>query len=145
MPVTIGAFTILGEHEQGEGIHLLPHTHGNAYPWWSESTRNVLEALTAADVAGKRVLDFGCGASAILGLCAASLGAKSVDYAEQDAELWAIAKNIVRRNSHAPSPDTGKRYDFILANLGDAEQVGKVSVRSEHGIGTDRDGAVIRW
>jgi len=143
--VVIGQFTIIGEHEEGEGIRLLPHTHGNAYPWWSESTRNVLESLTVEDVKGKRVLDFGCGASAILGLAAASLSAKSVDYAERDVELWAIAKTIVRRNAHSPSPDTGKRYDFILANLGDAEQVGKVSVRSEHGIGTDKDGAVIRW
>lgn len=140
----IGQFTILGEHEGGEGIRLLPHTHGNAYPWWSESTRNVLAALTAADVAGKRVLDFGCGASAILGLCAASLGA-SVSYAERDTELWGIAREQIIANGLTPVEDDGGRYDFILANIGDAVAVGEVSTRSDHGIGTDNDGSVIRW
>ena len=144
MAYRIGQFTVLGEHEDGDGVRLLPHTHGNAYPWWSESTRNVLEALTEADVKGKRVLDYGAGASAILGLCAASLGAH-VDYAETDGELMAIAERQIKANGHAANRDTGKRYDFVLANLGDAEAVGKVSKRAPHGLGTDKDGAVIRW
>lgn len=141
----LGRFTVFGEHEEGEGIRLLPHTHGNAYPWWSESTRNVLEALTEADVAGKRVLDLGCGASAILALAMAQLGAASVAIAERDPELMAIAQSQLAANRLPVLVDDGGVYDFIVANLGDALAVGEISTRSQHGIGTDRDGGIIRW
>jgi predicted nicotinamide N-methyase len=145
MGVQIGSFTVVGEHEEGPGIRLLPHTHGDAYPWWSESTRNVLDALRPEDVAGKRVLDFGCGASAILGLAAASLGAALVAYAESHPALWAIAQRQIEANGWPVVADDGGTADFILANLGDAVAVGELSRRSLHGLGTDKEGQVIRW
>ena len=51
----------------------------------------------------------------------------------------------IRANGYVPRVDDGFSYDFILANVGDAALVGEISNRSEHGIGTDKEGQVIRW
>lgn len=143
----IGPFTVIGEREampQGLAIRLLPHEHHAAFPWWSPTTQAVLVALGAEDIVGKRVLDFGCGASAILGLAASALGGR-VSYAEHMPELWAIAVTNIAANGLDPTQDDGGRHEFILANLGDAYAVGQLAQRAPHGLGTDAEGQVIRW
>jgi ribosomal protein L11 methylase PrmA len=138
-------FKIRGEHEKGDGILLLANelTY-SAHPWWHISTRRCLEALTEADVKGKRVLDFGCGAAPILGLAASSLGAREVAYAEKIPALWEHAKKTIEANDLPPLEDDGGTYDFILANIGDAYLLGQISKRSTHGIGTEGY-EVMRW
>lgn len=150
MAVPLGRFTVCGieEPESGEyPIRLLPHVHGNAFPFWSESTSNILDALTVEDVKGKRVLDFGAGASGILGIAAWKLGAKHIDFVERDRELAPIltAQAAANKLTSRIMFSTTEHYDFALVNLGNAVEVGKVSQLAEHGIGTDEQGEVLRW
>jgi len=139
---------VYGEHEDApdSGVVLVPHSVG-AYPWWSEPTRDVLEATP--DLAGLDVLDFGCGASAILSLAAIKVfGAATVTSVEYVPEFAEVALRQLEANGINPdvraSVDDG-RWDFAFANLGDAALVGEVSRYATHGIGSDRDGGVIRW
>lgn len=145
--LTIGGFPIVGLDEEEEGIRLVPHTHGDAYPWWSDTTKRVLEVLLPDDVMGKTVVDFGCGASAILGLAANWQDAASVTFVENHAELAQIAQQQLEANgiSGKVLAETHDSYDFMLANLGNALDVGEASKLAAHGIGTDEQGEVIRW
>ncbi len=138
-------FAVIGEGEtEPEGlvpIRLLPHFHHSAYPWWSESTAAVLAALPD-DLSGKTVLDFGCGASCILGLAAHALGADvtALDHHPEIAE-------IARRQADGRFPvlmlDNGHDYDVILANIGDAHTVGTLASRAGLLIGTSKDGDLV--
>lgn len=141
----LGRFTILGQSEKGVGIRLLPCEHLDAYPFWNESTRTVLDAFSDADVANKRVLDFGCGPWAILGLCAKFAGAKEVRYAEKNAELWRYAKKTIESNHQTPLRDNGSQYDFVFANVGDDSVLAEAQARGSHGIGTNSKGEIVQW
>lgn len=141
---------VYGVHEDApdDGVVLEPYEVA-AYPWWSETTRAVLEWMADANLAGARVLDFGCGGSAILALAAARVfGARSVECVENDERLVPIARrqlaaNGIRRTVFR-SVDAGK-WDVALANVGDAHLVGEVSRLAKRGCGTDRDGSLITW
>jgi len=142
----IGRFAIYGEHEiepTGKvGIRLMPHSHHAAYPWWSLSTQSVLARLERLDLTGKSVLDFGCGASCILGLAAARLGGV-VTAVEIHPELADIAQRQAEANPTLDvtvrADDPGGMFDVILANVGDAELLdGLVDRAREHFIGTAR-------
>ena len=91
------------------------------------TTRLCLRWLDAHAVAGKRVLDYGCG-SGILAVAAALLGAREVIGTDIDAQ----AIEAARANSHAngiadalahyTAPDslpfgTGATFDIVLANI----------------------------
>ncbi len=149
----IGRFAVIGEHEaEPDGlipIRILPHLHFRAYAWWSESTAQMLERLD--EVEGKTVCDFGCGASAILAIAAARLGA-AVTAVEQNAELAELARANLDANGFQAVPlmvgdfsDAEAHFDLLIANVGDAHLVGQVSKQSEHGWGTEQDGVVISW
>lgn len=151
MPVMYraGAIAVIGGAEtppNGAWLRLIPYAHPLAYPWWSPTTRAVLEALTRGDVEGRTVLDYGCGASAILGLAAYAFGASCVHFAECKPDLLAIAEQQIKANGQKPRlDDETLYYDFALANLGDAFAIGILSKRTAHGLGTDKEGRVIRW
>lgn len=148
----IGAFAVIGAHEtEPDGfmpIRLLPHVHPNAHPWWSESTQAVLGAMVAdgVDLAGKRVLDFGCGASAILAIAAARLGA-DVTAVEIHPELAALARQQIAANGLRLEvlAATDEAFDFALVNVGDAGLVGRISNQATHGVGTDAGGGLVTW
>lgn len=87
------------------------------------TTALCLEWLDAADVAGKRVIDYGCG-SGILAIAAAKLGAAAVsavdidpqaliatrDNAERNGVAQLITAELVAKTSLAPA-------DILLANI----------------------------
>ena len=146
MSYTIGPIVVIGaaEPDVPNGVRLLPIQHHAAYHWWSAPTKAVIEAM---DVTGKSVIDFGCGASAILAIAAARLGASSVVAVEIHPELAEIARqNIAGNGLDIPVlADIEGSAEYMVANLGDAQAVGAASVYAEHGIGTDRDGELVRW
>lgn len=142
----IGRVVVLAEGEEAPtgtlGIHITPYAHHAAYPWWSESTRLVLGRLQRLDLAGKTVLDFGCGASCILGLAAARMGATvtAIDYQPELAEI--AARQAAANPDLAVTvqvDDPGGVFDVILANVGDADLLDALVDRArEHFIGTAR-------
>jgi ribosomal protein L11 methylase PrmA len=144
MTYAIGDFIIYGEHEEDPGglsIKIIP-----AYGWWNESTRKVLEAMVDLPIKGATVLDFGCGASAILALAAKRLGAKKVVACEHDKKQAKVAREQLKgMRVSVIEEDDGEKYDIILANVGDAEFVGRLSKRSKHGVGTSKDGDLLSW
>ena len=95
------------------------------------STRLCLEALEAAEVKGKSVLDIGCG-SGILGLCALKLGAKSatgvdidpvaVQTAVENAALNGLRDSFAALTGDFLADDSlrdvvGGGYDIIFSNI----------------------------
>lgn len=147
----IGRFTVVGEGESAPAgspsIRLIPYAHYAAYPWWSTTTQAVLEALPELVHAGARVLDFGCGASAIVSIAIAELDATPYPV-EVHPELASIAQRQLAANGLTMAvlaEPLAVPYDVAVANVGDAELVGRVSKLAAHGIGTDRDGNLIRW
>lgn len=90
------------------------------------TTRLCLEWLGAADLAGKRVLDFGCG-SGILALAACLLGAREVLAIDHDPQALVATRDNADYNGIAPGQlrvgapevlwsDTG-RFDVVVANV----------------------------
>ena len=85
------------------------------------TTRMCLEWLDAADLAGKRVIDYGCG-SGILAIAAARLGAAEVSGRDIDPQALASAAENARANgvaidiasSSTPPPPPA---DVVLANI----------------------------
>jgi len=152
----LGPIVVIGEDEPDvpNGVRLLPIQHHAAYPWWSAPTSAILEVM---DVAGKTVIDFGCGASAILAIAAARLGASRVVAVEIQPELAEIARLNIAANRLdipvLPAIEGEADYmvanlgeaDYMVANLGDATLVGQASVYAGHGIGTDKAGELVRW
>lgn len=147
----IGQFAVIGEHERAIAdrlcIRLMPITHMQGFPWWDRSTQDVMLRMPDLIAPGMRVLDFGCGSSAILAVAAHQLGAE-VDAVEVHDELRQIAQLHLDTND-VPTTVTaeivGDRYDVVLANVGDALLVGVVSRYGDHGVGTAADSEVIIW
>ncbi len=85
------------------------------------TTRLCLEWLERRDLAGLRLLDYGCG-SGILAIAAAKLGAGSVDGLDIDpaaveaARANAAANDVSARFHHADWRDDA-RYDIVVANI----------------------------
>ena len=88
--------------------------------------RTAVELLFFADslgrINGKDVADFGCG-NGILGIGAALLGAKSVDFYDIDGSMVSLAqKNFTKLNLTGCKAyledffDVEKRYDTVIAN-----------------------------
>ncbi len=88
-----------------------------------ETTHLCLEWLDGADLAGRSVLDFGCG-SGILGMAAALLGAERVMCVDYDPQaVWATQQNAERNGvtervlaAQGDRPPAG-RWDVVLANI----------------------------
>ncbi len=150
MTYAIGNLTVYGAHEDDPGglsVRLTPHSHHAAYGWFSESTRAVLKAMEDLSIEGAKVLDLGCGASAILAIAAAKMGAASVVACEINPEMAAIAGRQIEANGlmiPVVASEKGK-YDVIVANIGDAVLVGELSKRSKRGVGTAQDGELLPW
>ena len=91
-----------------------------------ETTRLVAQTLCerASDVAGRTVLDVGCG-SGVLGLVALALGAERVRALDTDVEAVAVTRENARRNKQArrlvadstPVDRVAQRFDVIVANI----------------------------
>jgi ribosomal protein L11 methyltransferase len=88
-----------------------------------QTTAMCLEWLDAAALAGRTVLDFGCG-SGILGLAALKLGAASASAADIDPQaLLATRENAVRNHLESgieirpPDALPEARWDIVLANI----------------------------
>lgn len=90
-----------------------------------ETTSQLLEEILELPLAGKRVLDMGCG-TAVLGILAAKCGAASVRAIDIDDWVCEAAKENVVLNAvpqvrvelgDASSLDGGGDYDFIFANI----------------------------
>ncbi len=145
----IGNFTVFGEHEddpEGLSIKIIPYSHNTAYDWWNESTKNVLDEMSDLSIRGAKVLDFGCGASAILAIAAKKMGAAEVVACEINPELLKIAQKQIDANGgeiELIQYDDDREYDIILANIGSIEEVEKLSIRAKKIIGTDKDGNLI--
>lgn len=100
MPCEIGKFAVLADGEECPdgflAIRMSPHSHYAAYPWWSEPTRAVLEAMPEAISPGMDVLDFGCGEARSCRALPARLAQRSTrssapaesDVATVRATLW---------------------------------------------------------
>jgi len=88
-----------------------------------ETTALCLEWLDSLDLAGKRVLDIGCG-SGILAIAALKLGAASADGYDIDPQAVSASRDNAIRNgvdeqlrvSTNPADFPGK-YDVVLANI----------------------------
>lgn len=85
------------------------------------STRLVLAWLAAIELAGVRVLDYGCG-SGILGIAAAKLGAECVDAVDVDADALSVTVENARANgagirTFAPGQLPSGDYDVVVANI----------------------------
>jgi ribosomal protein L11 methyltransferase len=85
------------------------------------STRLVLGWLTAPDLTGARVLDYGCG-SGILAIAAARLGAAHVDAVDVDADALGATGDNARANGVAVGACLPERLppgasDFVVANI----------------------------
>ena len=110
-----------------------------------ESTRLMLKFLRDVDIAGKKVLDVGCG-SAILSLYARRKGAKFVYAVDNDQDAVLSARKNVLLNSAtgikivcADIAEIGGRYDVVLANL----DIRTFSLFSGHIMGLIKQGGVL--
>lgn len=85
-----------------------------------ETTRLCLEYLDSAPVAGKQVIDYGCG-SGILGIAALKLGALGVCSIDNDPQaLTATRDNAARNDVEVETSLPGGKLeaaDFLLANI----------------------------
>src|SRR5690606_2377713 len=89
-----------------------------------QTTKLMMEYLVEIDVAGKKVLDMGCG-TGILGILALKLGAESVLAIDNDPICCESAAENAQLNNVSPlSVCCGdscnirkKAYDMILANI----------------------------
>jgi ribosomal protein L11 methyltransferase len=87
------------------------------------TTALCLEWLDAADVAGKRVIDYGCG-SGILAIAAAKLGATAVSAVDIDPQALLATRDNAERNgvAHLITPQLVETaslapVDILLANI----------------------------
>ena len=97
--------------ENGEGRAVFLNNPGMSFgTGLHASTRLCLELLEAADVAGKRVLDIGCG-SGILGLCALTLGAS----AALGVDIDPLAAETARENARLNNLDG--RFTAVAGDL----------------------------
>ncbi|MES1925800.1 50S ribosomal protein L11 methyltransferase [Salinisphaera sp. T31B1] len=87
------------------------------------TTALCLEWLAGADLAGRHVLDYGCG-SGILAIAAARLGAASVTAVDIDPQAVRATRDNARTNEvadviHTPDMDAiaGQPFDVVVANI----------------------------
>ncbi len=90
------------------------------------TTQMCLEYLAHAELAGRRVLDFGCG-SGILAVAAARLGAREVVAVDIDPQAWLATRENAHYNSVPErqlvvlSPDEfaaqSEPFDVVVANI----------------------------
>jgi len=85
------------------------------------STRLVLDWLAGQPLAGRRVLDYGCG-SGILAIAAAKLGATGVDAVDVDADALVATGDNARANDAdvrvvPPERLPPGEYDIVVANI----------------------------
>lgn len=87
------------------------------------TTSLCLAWLAAQDLAGKRVIDYGCG-SGILAIAAARLGAAQVVAVDNDDQAVRATRDNARRNDMAETIATppidaiaGGPFDIVLANI----------------------------
>lgn len=87
------------------------------------TTALCLEWLAGADLAGRHLLDYGCG-SGILAVAAARLGAASVTAVDIDPQALRATRENVERNGVAEQVRTpqidailGESFDIVLANI----------------------------
>jgi ribosomal protein L11 methyltransferase len=88
------------------------------------TTRLCLDWLASQDLAGRRVLDFGCG-SGILGLAALKLGCESVLAIDHDPQALLATRDNAAYNALAderltvalPDIEEGASFDLVLANI----------------------------
>ena len=87
------------------------------------TTALCLEWLAQADVAGRHVLDYGCG-SGILAVAAARLGAASVTAVDIDDQAVRATRENAQRNGVGERIETppldgigARRFDIVLANI----------------------------
>jgi ribosomal protein L11 methyltransferase len=89
------------------------------------TTALCLEWLAQADLAGRRVLDYGCG-SGILAIAALRLGAAEAVAIDIDAQALIATRDNAERNgvsdrlqvaSAAPAPPPLENFDVVLANI----------------------------
>jgi ribosomal protein L11 methylase PrmA len=149
--------TVRGVHEPASAgdIAIAPFASNSGYLWTNPTTIACLEALAVADVARRRVLDFGCGPAAILGLAALLVHrADSCVFVENLPSIHEAARRTIVANGLAPGRTAllarlaevpGAPFAFALANVGDEALVEHVRKLAEHGVGTRRDGELIRW
>jgi len=141
-----GGFTIYGEHEEDPGgLSIMLKPFAPSYPWWSEATGKVLEAMHDLPIKGASVLDFGCAGSVILGLAAKKLGAREVVAVENNPLHLKEAKMQVEGRGIEVLESTDRTFDIIFANVGDAALVGQLSNQAKRGVGTDKAGSLLEW
>jgi ribosomal protein L11 methyltransferase len=107
-----------------------------------ETTALCLEWLATIDLAGKRVLDFGCG-SGILSIAALKLGAASVDGIDIDEQATTASRQNAADNNvggqlrlSTELEDFSGQYDIVIANILAGTLIGvaaELSKRTMHG------------
>jgi ribosomal protein L11 methyltransferase len=87
------------------------------------TTALCLQWLDGIDVAGRTLLDFGCG-SGILSVAACKLGAKSVVGVDIDLQAVSATRQNAERNNVAEQLSVGntvrdgpEQFDFVVANI----------------------------
>lgn len=155
MSVTLGPVTVIGEDEEtpseGVVIRFLPFpASAHFFPWWDVTTVACLEELAARDLTGLHVVDFGCGATAILAMAALYFGAAKVTAVEKMPDLVEEARRQIEANGLSGDIEVilakeAPPCDLMVANLGDAVLVGQHSPSSPHGFGTDSEGGLVAW
>jgi len=126
-PFSVGRFRIdpRGEPEGGTEGHetLWIPAHGAFGTGLHESTRGILRWIDANDVAGRRVLDVGCG-SAILAIAAERRGAGLALAFDVDADaLFEARRNLVRNRADrvrlfaGTIAAVGGAFDLAFANM----------------------------
>ena len=132
--ITLGAFTLLSEHESAPDdgtlpIWLLPtppaymlHKMTIFGQGWHESTQWYLARVADLVKPGMRVLDFGAG-TGILAIAAARMGAEVTA-----CEIEPNALNLCRENCDLNEvraevvTDPSGKFDLIFANIGQASE-----------------------
>lgn len=124
-PIQVEGITILApwNKTKRKGIHILIEPGMAFGTGRHESTKIMVKLMGGIDMAGKNVLDIGCG-SAILSLYAAALGAGDIVAVDNDEDAVLSAyKNIDLNNvsnvalSCSDLQMVGGTYDIVLANI----------------------------
>jgi ribosomal protein L11 methyltransferase len=113
-----------GERPEVEDAVVLDLDPGLAFGTGTHPTTALcLRWLDAADLDGRRVLDFGCG-SGILAIAAARLGAAAVTALDHDPQALEATRDNARKNGVTerigilpPGTSPRGRFDVILANI----------------------------
>lgn len=147
MSYQLGPLTVLSHDEPATGawsVRLRPEGIIGAYPWWRDATRLVIESMAPLNLVGRRVLDFGCGSSAILSLAAHMRGARVTAYDHVPEMTEGARRQVAGYEIRVVDEDDGSDYDVILANIGNEPVVRLLCARAPFVIGTAKRGDLIR-